>query len=183
MNNINRGKFGKQAGVTLLELVMVVGIIAVIMVSGIAYFNSANSANKINDEVKNIASISASVRNMFNTQGHYKGLGTSGLTGNQIVLKSSAFPQRMRVSGSSNIRHSWADDGVEIHEYADSGHPSPHYFFEIVYKDIPEEACADLVSKTLQHYAEVRVGSTKITSLGSMSSSCVGEVDVTWVSS
>lgn len=154
-----------QVGATLLELTMSIGIIAVIAIAAISYFNTANDANRINDEVKNINTLTGAIRNMFNSQGDY-----TGLT-NTAIIKSSSFPDRMRVSGSTTlIKHSWLNNGVTAVPINNAG--TANDSFQITYAGIPERACSDLVSKTFRFYDKVTVNSTIITNVAGAATAC-----------
>ena len=139
-----------QTGATLLELTMVVGIIAVISIAAIAYYNSVSNGNKIKDEVNNLNSLTASVRNMFNSQGDYTGLA------NKYVLKSSTFPDRMRVPNDAvKIKNSWLTNGVVVVPTNVMG--TANDGFTVTYSGVPMESCFDLLSATARHY-QVKVG-------------------------
>ncbi|MDG3024885.1 MULTISPECIES: type 4 pilus major pilin [Vibrio] len=154
-----------RRGATLLELTMVVGIIAIISIAAIAYYNSVNNGNKIKDEVNNLNSLSAAIRNMFNTQGSYEGLS------NAVVLKSSTFPDRMRVpNNNTQIKHSWLSNGVTVASATVSG--TAHDGFTITYKDVPNDACTDIVSNTYRHFVKVEAGNGAISNLGDVAGSC-----------
>ncbi len=156
-----------RRGATLLELTMVVGIIAIISIAAIAYYNSVNNGNKIKDEVNNLNSLSAAIRNMFNTQGSYEGLN------NRVVLKSSTFPDRMRVpvpNNNTQIKHSWLSNGVIVESATVSG--TAHDGFTITYKDVPNDACTDIVSNTYRHFVKVEAGNGAISNLGDVAGSC-----------
>lgn len=156
----------KQMGATLLELTMAIGIIATIAIAAIAYFNTANDSSKINDEVKNVNTLTGSIRNMFNSQGNYEGLT------NEVVLTSGAFPDRMRVSVTekSQIKHSWLNDGVTVLPTNFQG--TANDSFTVLYKNVPARACVDLVSKTFRFYDQVDVDGTVITNIPSATTAC-----------
>lgn len=143
--------YKKQAGTTLLEMVMVVGIIAVISIAAISYYNTVNNANKVKDEVSNVNSLSSAVRAMFNSQGSYEGLN------NKIILKSSTFPDRMRVNETdfANIKNSWLNNGVVVGSTNMRG--TAHDGFTITYSGVPQKSCFDLLTQTARHYY-VKVG-------------------------
>lgn len=171
-----------QKGATLLEIVMVIGIIAVIAISAMAYFNQANNSQRAVEEVKNIATLASSIRNMFNTQGNFDGVE------NEVILKSNAFPDRMRVPGSDRlIKHGWADDGVDVGSENVMG--TAHDSFFITYKDVPESACSDLVANTVRYYMIVEVGGTEIKNsltdkeptVKTVTDACSGDVDIKFV--
>ncbi len=157
-----------RRGATLLELTMVVGIIAIISIAAIAYYNSVNNGNKIKDEVNNLNSLSATIRNMFNTQGSYSGLS------NAVVLKSSTFPDRMRVpNNATQIKHSWLSNGVTVASANVSGTADDG--FTITYKGVPGDACTDIISNTYRHFVKVKQGSVELTpqsTLAQITSTC-----------
>lgn len=174
----------RQKGATLLEIVMVIGIIAVIAISAMAYFNQANNSQRAVEEVKNIATLAGSIRNMFNTQGNFEGLE------NEVILKSNAFPDRMRVPGSDElIKHGWADDGVEVNSESNVVSTTNHDAFSITYKDIPESACSDLVANTVRYYMIVEVDGSEIKNaltgkeptVKDVTDQCSGTVDIKFV--
>jgi type II secretory pathway pseudopilin PulG len=167
MKNLHRG-LRKQVGATLLELTMVVGIIAIISISAISYYNTTSHSNKINDEVKNVNTLTAAVRNMFDTQGSY-----TGLT-NAVILKSGAFPDRMRVPNSTTlIKNAWVSNGVDLGTVAYQA--TADAAFTVTYKLVPERACTDLVTKTFRHYTDVvpvTVNGTSISNSGVAATAC-----------
>jgi type II secretory pathway pseudopilin PulG len=167
MKNIQSG-FRKQVGATLLELTMVVGIIAIIAIAAISYYNTTSHSNKINDEVKNVNTLTAAVRNMFDSQGDY-----AGLT-NAVILKSGAFPDRMRVAGSTTlIKNAWVNNGVNLGTVAYQG--TTNAAFTVSYLLIPERACTDIVSRTYRYYQDVvpvTVNGTAITGAALASTAC-----------
>lgn len=174
----------KQKGATLLEIVMVIGIIAVIAISAMAYFNQANNSQRAVEEVKNIATLAGSIRNMFNTQGNFDGLE------NEVILKSNAFPDRMRVPGSDDlIKHGWADDGVIVVSESNVVSTTNHDAFSITYKNVPESGCSDLVANTVRYYMIVLVNNSEIKNaltgkeptVRDVTDKCSGTVDIKFI--
>lgn len=155
----------RQAGATLLELTMAIGIIATISIAAIAYFNTSNDSNRIKDEINNLNTLSGAVRNMFNSQGNYLGLN------NAVILRSNAFPDRMRVPGNTTqIKHAWRDNGVTVAPTNFLG--TANDSFTITYSNVPARACSDLVSRTMRYYDQVTVGSTVVTNVGAATTAC-----------
>jgi type II secretory pathway pseudopilin PulG len=182
MNTLQQ--LNKQKGATLLEIVMVIGIIAVIAISAMAYFNQANNSQRAVEEVKNIATLAGSIRNMFNTQGNFEGLE------NEVILKSNAFPDRMRVPGSDQlIKHGWADDGVEVESENNIVSATNNDAFSITYKDVPEAACSDLVAHTVRYYMIVEVDGTPLKdslsgltpTVADVTDACDGTVEIKFI--
>lgn len=153
-----------QVGATLLELVMSIGIMAVIAIAAIAYFNTANDSNKVGDEVKNLNALTGAIRQMFDSQGDYAGID------NKTVIKSGAFPDRMRTSNVNYIKNSWLTNGVVVTPATVSG--TANDGFNITYSGVPERACVDLTTKTFRYYETVKIGATTVTGAASATTAC-----------
>lgn len=83
----------RQAGVTLLELIAVLGILTVIVVGALALFNQANSAQKSNDLISNLVALRTSVRDLWSGQGGY---GTTVI--NDTLVTAKRIPSNWTVN-------------------------------------------------------------------------------------
>lgn len=170
VRNIKR--LGKQAGFTLIELVLVLTIIGAATIITVSAFNTSDETQQVQEEINNLNALSGAIRNMFNTQGNY-----SGLT-NQVILKSVSFPEQMRpATGTNLIKHSWADDGVEVASHTASGTCVNNGCYQITLKDVPETACMSIVTTAYRHFIDVKVGSTAITGVATATSACSGDAN------
>lgn len=61
----------RQAGVTLLELIAVIGIITLIVVGALALYGQANSAQRSNELITNLVALRSSVKDLWAGQGGY----------------------------------------------------------------------------------------------------------------
>lgn len=161
-----------QMGATLLEVLMVVGIITVITVSALSFFNSTNEASKIQEATKNLGTLTAGVRNMFNSQGNYNGLT------NDVILTGNSVPPSMRNGNSTtDLKHGWNSAGITV---APATQVSADDSFTITYVDVPQEACVEIVSSTYRQYDSVEVEGTAITGVADIATSCVEPSSIVW---
>jgi len=154
----------KNNGLTLLELLMVVGIAAVISVSALVFFQSTDESSKVAREVSNISMLSSGISNIYQQQGSYDGVN------NAVIVASATLPDNMRGPGG-NIKSPWKADGVTITparinstSYMDS--------FTITYTAVPDRACVDMVTKTYTSFHETVVNGVAITSVPAATTEC-----------
>ena len=91
--------FKRQAGATLIEIIMVVALIAIITIGALTYYNSANQSTKVQETVTGLTSLTSVIRNQFSSQGHYLGLDE------QVVASFGNVPKTMRVDDTSELKH------------------------------------------------------------------------------
>lgn len=153
-----------QGGFSLIELMIVLALGAVILFAAIGNYGSTNSQAQTDAEVRNLNSLIPMIKQTFGTaQGNYTGLS------NGIMRRAANFPNTMaHPSDPELIRHSWADDGVEL---GVSG--TNDEFFTITYKDVPGNSCQDLLTRVYRFFTEVTVNSTTVDGVASISSNCV----------
>jgi len=150
--------FKNKKGVTLLELLMVVGIAATISVSALVFFKATDESNKVSMEAKSIGTLASGIASMFSGQGHYTGLS------NATVVSSNVLPDSMRGPGTTDIKHSWNASGVTV---APDRVTSTTYddVFVITYTSVPDKSCVDLMSKTFSVFATTTINGTSFTTV------------------
>jgi prepilin-type N-terminal cleavage/methylation domain-containing protein len=176
MNRQLRGirRIGRQAGFSLIELVLVLTIIGAATIITISAFNTTDDSQQVQEEVNNVNALSGAIRHMFNTQGDYNGLT------NTVLLRSVAFPEQMRVPSSTTlIKHSWLNDGIDVAAINELGTADDS--FTITLKAVPDTACASIASTTFRHFIRLTVGSTDITNVPSATTACTGSPDMVFV--
>jgi prepilin-type N-terminal cleavage/methylation domain-containing protein len=161
------GKFksmARQAGFSLIEIVLVLTIIGAATIITISAFNTSDDTNKVHEQITNVNSLSGAVRNMFNTQGNYTSLD------NATILKVVSFPEQMKVPGSTSlIKNSWVNDGFDV---APKTITSTDDAFTITMKSVPAKACASISAETFRHFITVTVGSNTITKVAEAAAAC-----------
>lgn len=141
--------FKRQAGATLIEIIMVVALIAIITIGALTYYNSANQSTKVQETVSGLTSLTSVIRNQFSSQGHYLGLDE------QVVAAFGNVPKTMRVDDTDELKHSWSSDAsaVKIGPMTGDGANSDFY---IQLADIPARACTDIVTKTYKSFSVLK---------------------------
>lgn len=170
----NMRRLGRQAGFSLIELVLVLTIIGAATIITISAFNTTDDSQKVQEQVNNMNALSGAIRHMFNTQGSYEGLT------NTVILRSVAFPEQMRVPNSTTlIKHGWANDGIDVIDINELGTASDS--FMITLKAVPETSCASIATATFRHFMRVTVGSTDITNVPEATTACIGGQDMIFI--
>jgi|GEM_PF-3135908 len=139
----------KQAGMSLMETIMVISIVMVMIISVFVFYKSASDSAKVADAAKNLGLLVSSIRNTFQMQGSYLGLT------NQIALQSNGFPDSMRSSLTTNneIKSPWHSDGVVIATVTGDD------FFTVTFNHVPKNSCSDLATKTYKQAARIKINS------------------------
>lgn len=129
----------KQKGLSLVELLLVLGVIALIAIAAFIIYPSVQASTQSNTESSNITAVVAATKNLYGARGNY---GTGNITG--TLVQARAFPSTM-VGGiytaSTVPVNAW---GASV-TVAGAGTPVGTQF-AITYSDIPTEACIKFVS-------------------------------------
>lgn len=139
-----------QKGMTLIELIIVIGIGGLILLGVLAYYTTATARAENDREVRNVQSMLSEVRNLYIGRGTY---GTNDMT--PALITSRAIPESMLqtvdVGGTPTVqvRNSW--NGQVTVRGAGSE-------FRVLYAGVPSAACARLVPAVLAAFQGVRIG-------------------------
>lgn len=170
--------FKRQAGATLMELMMSVAIIAGISIAAMAFYNSTSNANKVQEAVSGLTAMTSVIRNQYSTQGNYEGISAD------IVMKFGNVPETLLVRNGTtplNLKHPWNSAGNAVN-IAPAQDQSANDSFSITFAKIPSGSCNDFVSKTYRHFNSTKVGSTTVSGVTSITNACGtgNDVDVTF---
>ena len=143
---MNRRSIRRQAGFTLIELVVVLAIIVLAIAAVVARQMSASQTSKVTSEVSNMQAIVGKIKSTFGGRPNYTGATTA------FLLAQGAFPTSM-VNGA-NVTHTW---GGAVAVAAGAGNTS----VDITYDAVPTSACIELVAAASRSFNEVTVGATK----------------------
>jgi prepilin-type N-terminal cleavage/methylation domain-containing protein len=136
-------KVSRQAGMTLIEIIVVLAIGALIIGGALSLYSNASSAQASNQMNSDLTAIRASVKSMYATQGGY---GAASL--NSVLITANKVPTTMAVSGST-ISH--ALNGTLTITGATSN-------FTMAATNIPTAVCVALLSAA-SGYTSIQVGS------------------------
>lgn len=171
--------FQRQAGATLIEVIMVVALIAIITIGALVYFNTAQDASRVQTAVGNVTALSSVIRNQYSTQGNYVGITQD------VVMKFGGVPENMLIRtgvNPSHMVHPWnvGNTAVTVGPHTTV---TANDSFKITLNNIPASICNDLVSKTYRHFLITQVGTTDVTDVASITNACgtSGEKNISFV--
>lgn len=147
--------FKRQAGATLIEIIMVVALIAIITIGALTYFNSASESSKVQESVSALTGLSAVVRNQFQSQGDYNGLTES------LLFRSTNVPVSIKSTvNADQLRHPWSQTAASV-LVVPAG--SPYATFTITFAELPRGACVEITSKVYKNFEGMTVNGTSVT--------------------
>lgn len=134
----------RQAGMTLIELTLVLVLGGLVIFAALSMFRSTNQSSAVSNETKAVQSIVAGVRAL------YPGLSTyTGLT-ESMLITANKVPTSM-INGTA-LKHSW-NSTVTVAPDATAG-------FNVTYDNVPTAACIEFVAGVSSGFNTVKVGST-----------------------
>ncbi|WP_052100959.1 type 4 pilus major pilin [Novilysobacter arseniciresistens] len=147
----------KQAGFSLVEILLVLGIIAILAIAAFVIFPQVQNANRANTEQSNLVAMSAGIKNLYAATRDYSSLTTA------IANKAGIVPSTMNGgdSAAATITSSWSQ-AVSIGPGAATA-VSPT--FAITYTDMPAKVCAKLVPGMIQNFKSIHVPATSTAAL------------------
>lgn len=155
-------KKASQAGMTLIEILVVIAIGTLIIVGGLALFGTASEKQRVSNEVRNLGTIISGINSLYSGSADYNGL--SGA----VIVQSGAIPSTMFVGSgaSAELVSPWGD--ITIAPDAANSNRS----YTVTYEDVPAEACVGVIAGTLNSFEEITVDGTPVTNAGLAASTC-----------
>ncbi len=167
--------FRRQAGATLIEIIMVVALIAIITIGALTYYNSASESSKVQETVSGLTGITSVVRNQFASQGDYNGLTEA------LVYRSTSVPNNMKsVVNTDHLRHPWSQTAAAV-TVVPAG--SPYATFTIRLAELPRGACVEISSKVYKSFEGTSVNGTAITAAtgAATTSMACNDTNTNWI--
>jgi prepilin-type N-terminal cleavage/methylation domain-containing protein len=128
----------RKRGMTLMELAMVLAVIAIVVATVMLYYTSANTSRLTTQALGQLAQVQTIVRSLYGGQSSFSGVA------NDDLIDSKSLPQSM-ISGAT-IRHAFNAPITVTPASAGGGANSG---FQVVFDDVPQEACVAMLSKDL----------------------------------
>lgn len=138
----------KQRGVTLIELVVVIGIAALIVVTAMSFFSSASDSNKIKDEVANIGTLNANINRLYTSATDYSNISID------LLRQAGAVPKNM-IKGTT-VQNKWG--GAVTIAAAGTGNSR----YDLTYANVPGEACTQMVAAVYAAFEKVTIKGTVV---------------------
>lgn len=144
-------KFGfKQAGVTLIELIVGLVIIGLVVSGALALFASAQSSQSSTQMVQDVISIRSSTKALFMGQGTY---GAAGTNLNNILVMAKRIPTTIRVDTTTTPNTLTHQLNGTVNIASGTGGQN----FTISMTDIPADVCIPLMTGA-QSWLSVKAG-------------------------
>jgi type II secretory pathway pseudopilin PulG len=156
-----------QSGRSMIEMLGVLAIIGVLSVGGIAGYSKAMHRYRVNKTIDQITYMAGAIRSFFAPQKSYNGLSvnctdTQRANGQCMAKKAQLVPDEMWVEGEDDPQHEWGN-GVVISSTCRTQAECDigiYKAFDIIFLNIPEEACIDLLT---QDWSNAGVGTIVVT--------------------
>lgn len=129
----------KQAGVTLIELIVGLVIIALIVAGALALFGTAQSSQSSTQLTQDLTSLRASTKSLFLGQGNY---GTASASLNDLLVTAKRVPSTIMVDASTTpdtLSHS-------LNGTIATAVGATNTQFTITLTNIPADVCVPLLS-------------------------------------
>lgn len=136
-------------GLTLIEVLLVLGIAAVVIVGAVAFYNNASNATKMNQAKAQIQAIAGGVKTLYAAQSSYASVSTN------VVVNAGIAPQNA-IDGN-NLINPWGGATTVV---------GAARTFELRMSDVPNDACVNLLASGLLNEGNIismRVGATTFT--------------------
>ena len=132
-----------ENGRSMVEMLGVLAIIGVLSVGGIAGYSKAMNKYKINKTNDQVSMLVANIRTLFSSQNDYEGLD------NAQAIKFGVVPNDMYKSNATGasankITNAFGGEVTIGTSPTDAGHATSA--FTVEYKNIPEEACVNIMT-------------------------------------
>lgn len=142
MKKMNFKSRAKNAGFSLIELLLVIGFIAGALVLAFVTYPKVQATNRATLESQHLTVIASGIKNLYSTTKNF------GTLENKTLIDSRIIPDDMAVDGEE-IRNVWSGD-VEI--VAD---PASNLRYQITYSGIPAAECVKLATGVATNFIRV----------------------------
>lgn len=143
-----RNSKSQVRGLSLVEIMIVVGIIALVIVGIQGRGRIGKQTSLIQAESSNLSLIVERAKSAQMGRPDFSGINTS------YLLSMGAFPESMIASGGTSVKNGW---GGAVTVQPGAGNAS----VDIVYGEVPSAACVEWVTNEGPNYPEITIGTTK----------------------
>lgn len=139
---------GRQAGVTLMELIASLAVMAVIVVGAIALYTSASSSERATTMGRDLLAIQTATKTIYSGQGTY---GAAGTNLNDILVTAKKVPTSVKVDTST------APDTLTHQANGTINIASTGTSFSVTMTSITEDLCVQMMTGA-NGWTSVQVG-------------------------
>lgn len=148
-----RGIRASQAGMTLIEMLMVIGIGSLIVVGGFTLFGNTSEKNKATQMVRDYGTIKTAVNNVYAQQPNYQGINVA------TIAQSGAIPRNM-LTGAARNGISSVYGAVTL---APAG-GNMQWAATFTGTNMPKAVCSSFVSSIIKSVRQIDINGTTLTS-------------------
>ena len=151
----------KEKGFTMIEILLGIVIVAILMVGIFSYLPKIMENKNIDNENKNLNSISILLNSFYQNQNNYK------TVNNKNIIDAHLVPDNMNVDKNTykiynewkgEIQFSSADKKINNNESIANG------LYSITYQGLPKDACIKLISANKNNFYWIAVNNKTILS-------------------
>ena len=143
----------RQAGMTLMEMMIVLGIIGLLLGAAAMFGNTSSNSQSGTQHTTELNGLRQAMRGLFNGQGNY-GNATAGTytSANAALISAQQVPATLVVSGTTSITNKWGGAVTVQGSLAQ---------FYVSTASVPMPVCVSIVSQAIQAgWTSVSVGAT-----------------------
>ncbi len=159
--------FRRNAGATLIEVIMVVALIALIIIGSLLYYNTASHASKVREAVSSIGAKVTILQNMYATQPSYSGISEL------VVVNSGSVQHNIKSTLAGELKHPWDQTAGAVTVSVDPVAMPLGSAFRITYNFIPKGACVDIASQAFSSFPAIYINGVQLSNAGTGAIVCV----------
>lgn len=165
----------RQAGATLVEIIMVVALIAIITIGSFLYFNAADNGAKVKAAMSSLESITTIIQNQFATSTNYTGLTEA------VVRNSGGVSSNLASSTAGHLKHPWSQVAAAVGISVNPAAVPVASSFMITFTLVPQGACVDLAGKSINKFSAITINGTPVVNASTPGTSCSSSTSNTMV--
>lgn len=158
---MNAIKGRKDGGFVLTEFLLAIGIIALILGTIAAIAIGVQASSAASNEARTIETIAAKIKKVYQRQTTFENLSAA------VAIQAGAIPLEMQTTPgtpAAGITHQWQSTVVFNDESGNSGPVVRNLAreFEMVYNNVPSDACTELATASINGVIGVDVDGTVV---------------------
>jgi hypothetical protein len=147
----------RNQGFSLIELLLVLGVIALLLVAAFVVYPRVVMSRQTNNEVTNLLAIRAAMHSTFGNRGFYASVSNDDMT--QMANRARIFPVSMNGGdfSANKVSNVWGGDVTLTNTTSSHAGVQAGWSFVIRTRDVPPEACVNLVARTITSFRTIQV--------------------------
>ncbi len=149
-----RGTRRKQAGLNMIELVLVLAVVAVVIIGGLAFYSNATRSAQLNGIASSATFMQGKIKGYFQvSRDGYNGLNELVARQGNMVPQNYTQPP-CAAAGPDCLRSELGNEVSVLPSVVDG---TANRGFSVTYHRVPAEMCSDMVAQLANSWTAVRV--------------------------